>query len=253
MFGIVIILIGLLNLVLFIFVKLQLRYSSKRIYERPILAWKMKFFGLKVEDLIRIFKISTPFVFIIACVLIVIGVYIFVIDYNPFSNKNFVPKEENLTGYNGCDVNLNNDVQNTTVPYINQEKGITFDVPYNKNWSADGVRIEPYVEDPFGDGRDAIAFGSPTTFEACSVLRSFYLYFEEQKSAEDVVSRINSPLETNTKDINGFVVVEYLEPGLCTNAVAIVIGEKYNYRFTPLCDNKFEPLEDVIKTMSIIE
>ena len=170
---------------------------------------------------------------------------------------------ENIYQYNpptdpGCYEKFNQDSPNTTIDYYNKEKGISFRVPYNSNWGNEKYKINPYEEYSDESG-EYILFGSITDFEACSWVRTYALYFHPVKSAENIIKDIKKHIdpelfiiEPTKKSINGLDIVEYQSHGLCDSGELEVIGENYNYILRPLCGADFEFLENIVKSIELI-
>ncbi|MDO8336276.1 MAG: hypothetical protein Q7T74_05870 [Candidatus Saccharibacteria bacterium] len=183
---------------------------------------------------------------------------------NTVADKRILLTVENLSQYNSpqnpqCDEQFNNDPANTTVRFSSTEKGIAFDVPYNPNWGSAKFRIDPYWE-----YENQVAFGDIGGFEACMWVRSDFVHFRPQLSAEEVIRQIQAsdppeliPVPPTTIELNGLTVVKYATSGLCSYPALQVIGEKYNYEFVPVCstdiERDFEYLENIVKSTTLIE
>lgn len=150
---------------------------------------------------------------------------------------------------------FNYDDANTTANYTNTEKGISVDLPYNYNWGSNEYRINPYDEI---SNTNTVQFGAIGQGEGGGWARYIWnMYYKEQKSAQQVVSDINSSgriiiFEPEIVEINGLTVVKYAETGLTDYYYMEVIGEKYNYDFVAIVDNAFDKLETVVKSIKLI-
>jgi len=186
------------------------------------------------------------------------------LEFTSFKNKRILLTPENISQYNPpsspkCSEKFNQDPSNTTVDYYNKEKGISFEVPYNSNWGNEKYKINPYEKWNNESGKEYILFGSITNFEACSWVRTYALYFSPIKSAENIIKDAKKYIDPELfivkptkKSINGLDVVESQSHGLCDSGELEVVGKKYNYVFRSLCGADFEFLENIVKSIELI-
>ena len=148
---------------------------------------------------------------------------------------------------------FNYDPANATMSYSSKEKGITLDIPYNKNWSHGGSTIEPYQ-----DHGSSISFGQigPRYGDQCCS-REYDLEFSPPESAETVIARLSPEFKARTEEINVLPVIKLEDAGLCIYPTIIVIGEKHNYEFKEECGDDFEEgfkkLSKIVETVQLIK
>jgi hypothetical protein len=151
-----------------------------------------------------------------------------------------------------CAEKFNFDQPDSRVAYADTSRGLSFSIPYNKNWGSDTYRINPYDETS-----NSIAFGPIGSFEGCGWIRSYFLSFLPAQSAQQVLTTLKNAssefyvMNPTTTTINNLTVVKYETAGLCAYPKLQVVGVKYNYEVSPLCSDDFKPLEDIVKTISI--
>lgn len=150
----------------------------------------------------------------------------------------------------------NNAPANTTVPYSNSTKGLSMQLPFNTQWGTDKYRIPGYDENNI-----IIAFGPLTYCSPDGLCRAQIMKHIPVKSADQLINELQQDqITANQKTINGLTVVEFVSPGQCTSAMAVVFGKKYNYEFqtcTALSNygpdyiEDFQYLENIIKTVKL--
>lgn len=163
---------------------------------------------------------------------------------------------------------MNTDPADTTVAYINHEKGISLTIPFNAKWGYPGIPVTPYTErGPSGSAPlGSVLFGQPTSGNLqglggnCDPLHLYELTFLPARSANDAVRAIEGrggdvvPNAT-VRTIDGFTVVQYTDAGLCSYPTIEVIGTDFNYSFTTGCgtdvEGEWKYLEDIVKTVKL--
>lgn len=170
-------------------------------------------------------------------------------------------------GY-GCTVTFNGDPANTVVTLDRPDLGFRIDLPFNENWGTDKLRLLPYDEHGFIEGKNLIEFGRLHAFEGCGWVREYFITVLPQRSAEQVIrdwyQEVQPPddlfppeYRAHRDTVHGLEVVKWVDLGLCGYPTMEVIGMKYNYRFSPICgfedDEMFEFWADLIKTMQLID
>ena len=161
--------------------------------------------------------------------------------------------------------NFNEDNTDSLVLYKNIEKDIELMIPYNEKWGNSECKVNEYMIGENG----AIYFGKPT------FLGEFTLEFLESKKTNEILgeqAEINGGKGANPQKyldlsleevnglgvykINGMEVVRVNNFGMCETVDMIVIGSKFNYKFSS-CSGKnvketMQKLEDIIKTIKFI-
>lgn len=149
-----------------------------------------------------------------------------------------------------CDETFNNDTANSQIAYNDDEKGISFEIPFNQNWGSNKYRLNPYDLN-----NNDLSFGSMSAFEGCSTIRSYSLDFKPAKPVVKVVAEIEQGITPITTKINDLTVVKYAQADMCTNSFMEVIGQKYNYLFSTSCGGDAvkdsQSLENIIKSVKL--
>lgn len=152
---------------------------------------------------------------------------------------------------NNCEEKFNLDTADSTIDYIDSEKGISFKLPYNTKWGSSRFKIHPY------DKLDnSISFGPMYVFDGCNWIRPNAMEFQPAETIDKVIKNLLSDnLEYKDKKIGDLIVVEYIEPGFCGDPTLVVIGKKYNYKFRIFCGdwNSLGSLEEIVKTIKFTE
>ncbi|MAF20457.1 MAG: hypothetical protein CMI55_02120 [Parcubacteria group bacterium] len=144
---------------------------------------------------------------------------------------------------------FNTDDADTIIKYINTEKGISFDIPYNSDWGNKNCEVLPYKEFMDSYGTAHLIFGKPRawisdTFRlniSISSNRDIETILLEQQQ-DDI--EVFKPRE---KTIGDKQMVVYESYGTCTSRIYEVVGKGYNYSFDHFyCE---EPIVDIIKEL----
>ncbi len=185
---------------------------------------------------------------------------------NDNADKRISLTPENISQYNpplkpNCSEKFNKDTPDVTVKYENKSRGIILELPYNKNWGNETYKINPYDKWNDENGKEYILFGPLTNFEGCSWVRNYALYFYPANSADIRIEEMKKTpnyleifiLKPIKKSINGLDVIEFQRHGLCDNSELEIVGKKYNYVLRPLCGADFEFLENISKSIKLID
>ncbi|GEM_PF-1843850 len=124
---------------------------------------------------------------------------------------------------------FNNDPANIVILYTNDDLGISFDVPYNKNWGNEECVVLPYFsyKNPeswqviFGQTTEARPFGFHTRQK-----RDKEDIFNEQKGSD------NPDPNPRLEKIGEWEAIVYESYGMSTKKVYEIIGSKSNYIFS---------------------
>lgn len=150
------------------------------------------------------------------------------------------------------------DPETEWVSYLNKEKGIEMEIPYNSAWGA-----PLFVLNPFDVDGARVLFGpvggAP---EGCgSWTYSYRLNFLDAKSPSQLIAHLEDKngkvktlpkyMQITTTTINGLDVLEYTLDGMCGGGEVIVFGKKANYSFSTLCSGLMR--EDIISKIKLIE
>jgi len=141
---------------------------------------------------------------------------------------------------------------NATIDYLNKEKGISFKIPFNREWGNPECTVMPYFEDKYG----SIWFGKPNAWGP----DEFKLYFEKPRSLDDVINNINEvsgrePFlysQPEKKTLNNITYIEWTEYGMIGLKIIEIKGNKQNYIFETAEEN-INSLENIIKTINFID
>lgn len=186
-------------------------------------------------------------------------------ENNPL-DKRILLTPENISQYNppekpNCSEKFNKDIPNLIIKYYDEEKGISIDIPYNSNWGNEKYKINPYEKWKDKSGKEYLLFGPITDFEACSWVQSYALSFSPARSADIIMKEMEEIpyypeifiVKPTKKSINGLDIVEAQSYGLCDNGEIEIVGKKYNYILRPLCGANFEFMENIIKSIKLLD
>jgi hypothetical protein len=152
----------------------------------------------------------------------------------------------------GCGYQFDYSTSTEDIRYSNVTKGLSFDLPFNPKWGGLRFRLNPYDETDNG-----INFGYMFAFEGCGWVREYNLNLLPVKSIKNILEEIKAdnfvgypdPIQ---KKIGDVLVVEYTEGEFCSEAEIIILGVKYNYKLAALCSEDFVRLEEIVKSMKLI-
>mgnify|MGYP003347865783 CR=1 FL=1 len=160
----------------------------------------------------------------------------------------------------------NMDKPDSVVTYRSAQYGMQFDIPYNKKWGFTGTPLQSYVESE-AEGQLMVQFGPPMfepahdgRSDSCDLVHAYNLVFLSAKPVEAVIRDIETQDSlvvptTQTKVINGQTVVQFTDAGLNKNPTIIVIGTKFNYRFSTMYGDdtpeEWAFLEGVVQTVRL--
>lgn len=152
---------------------------------------------------------------------------------------------------------FNNDPATTEVNFSNSQKGLALKISYNPAWGNDQYRINAYDEVTLSGSGDLLLFGRISSFEGCSWVRRYSIMFKQAQTANQVIDDINKNIGQLTinpylTNINGLNVVKYEANGLCRDTTFIVLGKKFNYIMSGICNASPAEWENIIKTVSLI-
>lgn len=169
---------------------------------------------------------------------------------------------KNTKKYNdryGCNIEFNYDTPNTHVEYKDSNRGLLMNIPFNTNWGNEMFRLEPYDETESAKER-VMSFGAIAPFEGCGWIREYFIVFKPARSAEAVIEEVNSNNPGNLSElrphgeiINGLTVVKWEVLGLCSEHDLEVIGRKNNYELHKICNTDYSELENLVKTIKLID
>ena len=176
------------------------------------------------------------------------------------SEKRIYLTPENIRGYSpDCNPNFNLDPADTVINFTDFERGVSLDIPYNSLWGNN-----KYAINPFDDHGKFIAFGPIIVGDACSWVRTYIISFLAVKTEEQIIEEVKNYPELDSGPdvitINGLTVVKYLTYSYgigCVWPTLVVIGERYNYSFSPICgqidfEDTFNFFEQIIESLSLI-
>lgn len=165
---------------------------------------------------------------------------------------------------------LNTDPADTTAMYTNDDKGISFTIPYNEKWGSPGRPSPAFTEHAPTDTERLgyVLFGPPTSGAEqglgtdCDPIQFYDLTYLPARTAASAVHTIESRgtevvPNTTVRTINGLTVVQYTDAGLCSYPTMEVIGKKYNYSFTTSCgmdeEDEVTYLENIVKSVKLTQ
>ncbi|OGF21656.1 hypothetical protein A2316_01190 [Candidatus Falkowbacteria bacterium RIFOXYB2_FULL_38_15] len=175
-----------------------------------------------------------------------------------------------------CDEQANFELPDKTVTFLNQDWGISLDIPYNEKWGSTSYKLNSYDIDMYKNG--AIFFGPMIIHKpglepnSCGWLRQYLFQMTERLTLDEELSKIKkftkplSPPEKKT--FNDLTIIEYTvtEPivvgqdkPLATIQTLIVLGKDANYilskEMMPQDSStlNFEVLENIIKSFKFLE
>jgi hypothetical protein len=159
--------------------------------------------------------------------------------------------------YIGCDRTVIENPPNRTVTYLDHDRGIAFDIPYNQNWGSDTFRVAPVeISD------ESVLFGPafPSVHVSCAWKRVYELAFLRARSADDVLAGLRGGMLSDNKAeikiISNKRVVRSEEEGFGRIVHMQVEGNRYNYEFTATCgsDESCEgDLEEIIRSVVLLD
>jgi hypothetical protein len=184
--------------------------------------------------------------------------------------KETMPKITNCDEATFYDVPENIDRGDKTVAYLNQDKNISLDVPYNESWGARRYKLNPYDEVKTDEMVSGLEFGPAIIFRGsetkeCDWTRKYSLTFLPAQTATKALAEIKK-IDPNAekKEINGYTIIEYTKTGdlfgLPASPLLIrVLDKKASYEFQQITElwsslmPTFEDLENIIKTLKPLE
>lgn len=127
---------------------------------------------------------------------------------------------------------FNLDKANTTFKYVNTDEGISFEVPYNRNWGNKDCLVLPYLEAKNSDGSLSVFFGKARAF----LTDQYHFSVEPQRSSEVIIAQqklVGGLPDPNPrlKKIYKYEVVIYESYGQINSRIVEVIGKYHNYVF----------------------
>jgi hypothetical protein len=160
--------------------------------------------------------------------------------------KGIINRENNC----GADLKLNQEVPNEWIDF--SQNGISFKIPYNKNWGNDKYRFDVF-DNYIGkfDASDDIFFGNVVLYEGCSIKRDYQLSFSASMKKTNFLQFVGQAAvemcDLKENIINGLEVVEYKEfcPKSPENHI-VFLGTKNNYDFRSKND-----MTEIVKNVKI--
>lgn len=157
-----------------------------------------------------------------------------------------------------CTETLNADEATQTVRYQNEDRNISFDIPYNPSWGYGDASIDPYEE---LQEVDALLFGFPEEVSPCTWAYTHQLSFLSARYFDDIAadvlernaelmgnSDIEQPDTTPQKiELGHLEAYTYTLPGYCEAMNIEVVTTKQNYIFTS-CFTKLEDLQKIVES-----
>ncbi len=132
----------------------------------------------------------------------------------------------------------------TTIALERPNKGFSVTIPYNPLWGNSDCQLSAYEED-----EKTISFGFAGVFEGGGVMTFNRITVSPSRSAEQAITAITAAQEPDRKlgilppgmepkdtTINGNTAVQYFSGGFCDQTYFEVIGKKYNYVFSSICN-----------------
>jgi len=185
--------------------------------------------------------------------------------------KEIMPKIINCDDEDLYKIPENVDRADKTVVYLNQDKKISFDVPFNESWGTKDYKLNPYDEIKKDGITTGLDFGLSSIFHPgdvateCDWVRQYSLEFLPAQTITKALAEI-SKLSTKPekKDINGYSVIEYktendLFDSPAAYLVVRVLDKTASYEFEQVIEPwissmpNFENLENIVKTLKPLE
>jgi len=156
---------------------------------------------------------------------------------------------------------FNTDPANSAVHYENKDFGISFDIPYNKNWGNKDCVVLPYRESSnLSKNSLRISFGFPRAW----IADSYHFSIEKKRSTDDIMAEqknVGGTPDPNPriKNLGQYQAVVYESYGMGTSRYYEIPGENNNYIFehVQIGDKQVDiktdsyELENVIKTLHV--
>lgn len=168
-----------------------------------------------------------------------------------FSGSGCYTKEENGSD-NLYELSKDFNLSDSTTKnlYVNQAKGISFEIPYNPNWGNMNCKVEPYSGFTQPNGDIFLEFGKPRAWTRSE----FILTISGHRTAEDIINEQKNFIgESNPNPrkitLGNKQVVAYESYGIGTEWIYEIIGTKYNYKFS---HSDFELNKTIIKELEKI-
>ena len=186
--------------------------------------------------------------------------------------KEIMPKIINCDDEDLYKIPENVDRADKTVVYLNQDKKISFDVPYNESWGTKDYKLNPYDEIKKDEAMAGLEFGSAIVFGVpkiteCDWIRKYSLTFLPAETATKVLAEIKKiDPSAEKKEINGYTVIEYensetlfgMPAGAHLNIIRI-LDKNSTYEIKQITEiwssvvSDFETLENIVKTLKPLE
>ncbi|HLD60590.1 MAG TPA: hypothetical protein VJA27_00425 [Patescibacteria group bacterium] len=166
-----------------------------------------------------------------------------------------------------CKQEFSEEAPRTEVVYSNKDWGISLKVPYNPKWGNAQYSILPYVEDVSSTFyQRALNFGNVVNEAAvrgrCIIGREYVIRSTAAQTVNTVISELPSDnpfvkQETiKKKTLAGLQVVSYeVYDDLCSPDISVItiLGKKFNYVLEGSCGIEMKDLEEIVRTVKLIE
>ena len=183
--------------------------------------------------------------------------------------KQILITRDDASKIDDCDnQKINTELADKTVAYLNKEKNITLDVPYNETWGTEKYLLGPY-EEIKSEENVTLEFGPLITFgskdnDGCFWNRKYSLTFLLKQSSAKALTEIKEMdkliSEPEEKEIVGYSVIEYkMEDNLLDNPsvfyVIRVLGDEETYEIKQIIEPwlssipDFKALENIVETL----
>ncbi|TSD01058.1 MAG: hypothetical protein Athens071425_505 [Parcubacteria group bacterium Athens0714_25] len=151
---------------------------------------------------------------------------------------------------------FNIDPANMNINYKNEDFGISFDIPYNKNWGNKNCVVLPYLESSdLSSNSLSVDFGPFREWSG----NSYTFNIGQRRSAEDIINNqkdVDAKNNPRIKIVGQYQLVVYESYGMGISRYYEITGEKNNYIFEHFQANNNQKntdiesygLESVIKT-----
>jgi hypothetical protein len=167
----------------------------------------------------------------------------------------YIKDKEGNDDLGSLSADFNLDDANTKVKYENEDKGISFDIPYNAKWGNKNCKVKPYTEFVQPSGDALVEFGKPQAW----IPSEFRLTISPYRSSGDIINELNSSTEEpKVQPIKKMIAENQVVSWKSSEAYPMlsyeVVGKQYNYRFDCIgSDSQSEgkKLENIIASANV--
>lgn len=147
---------------------------------------------------------------------------------------------------------FNLDPPNEVVLYVNEDKGISFNISYNKKWGNKDCKVAAYLESNI-ENNFLVEFGKPRAWEA----GPYFLFLVEKRTTEDVIRNENGRKDLRLSKLVKADVVVSSSRGMSDERYYEIVGKDSNFMFqytniNGLSEEGIAEIEKTIESVKIL-